>query len=245
MLIITADDYGKDKLTTNNILSCGNNRRISSASAMVFMEDSMRAASLAGESDLEIGLHLNFTALFTGSNITDSIRKHHDKIVRYLKLHTLAQILYNPFLADSFGYVFQAQMDEFVRLYGKSPAFINGHHHMHLCTNMTMGKYLLPGSRIRNTFTFKSTEKDLLNLLYRKYLYKWILKKYISTQGFYSIEPIHDIARLQSLIDKSKIEDIEIEVHPEKQEELRFLKSDHFKLLLNGTTTGSFSALRK
>ena len=46
MLIITADDYGKDERTTDNILKCAEERRITSMSAMVFMNDSERAAKI-------------------------------------------------------------------------------------------------------------------------------------------------------------------------------------------------------
>ena len=55
MLIITADDYGKTRHATDSILECFSNKRITSASAMVFMEDSGRAASLALKTRLEVG----------------------------------------------------------------------------------------------------------------------------------------------------------------------------------------------
>jgi hypothetical protein len=39
--------------------------RITSVSGMVFMRDSERAAELANNSDLDVGLHLNFSEEFT------------------------------------------------------------------------------------------------------------------------------------------------------------------------------------
>src|SRR5215472_6978785 len=52
-LIVNADDWGRDTLTTNSILECSARRAVSSVSAMVFMEDSDRAAKLAREHDIE------------------------------------------------------------------------------------------------------------------------------------------------------------------------------------------------
>src|ERR1700758_5164513 len=44
ILIINADDWGRDHETTQRILECTLRGTVSSASAMVFMEDSERAA---------------------------------------------------------------------------------------------------------------------------------------------------------------------------------------------------------
>ena len=44
MLIVNADDLGRNITATDNILCCHARRRVSSASAMMFMADSERAA---------------------------------------------------------------------------------------------------------------------------------------------------------------------------------------------------------
>ncbi|MCK5231874.1 MAG: ChbG/HpnK family deacetylase, partial [Desulfobulbaceae bacterium] len=167
MLIITADDYGKTRHTTANILKCFSSKRITSASAMVFMEDSERAASLSQNSDLEIGLHLNFTEPFNACCVPPNIRQHQNEIAAYLNKNKFTQIIYNPFLSDSFKFLFRAQQEEFVRLYGKLPDFINGHHHMHLCANVLGGNIIPKSTRVRRTFTFDPGEKSFFNLLYR------------------------------------------------------------------------------
>jgi predicted glycoside hydrolase/deacetylase ChbG (UPF0249 family) len=164
MLIITADDYGKTRHATDSILKCFSSKRITSASAMVFMGDSERAASLAFKASLEIGLHLNFTEPFNAYNVTPKLREHQNKVLSYLAKHKLAQVIYNPFLADSFKFLFLAQQEEFVRLYGKFPDHYNGHHHMHLCTNMLASNIIPKGTRIRGTFTFTHGEKNYFNL---------------------------------------------------------------------------------
>jgi len=61
MLIINADDWGRSRTETDAALQCYEKGRITSASAMVFMEDSERAADIAKENQVDVGLHLNFS----------------------------------------------------------------------------------------------------------------------------------------------------------------------------------------
>jgi len=243
MLIITADDYGKTRHTTDSILKCFSNKRITSASAMVFMEDSVRAASLAVKSSLEVGLHLNFTLPFNACNIPLALRKHQNRIVSYLTKHKLAQVIYNPFLADSFSFLFLAQQEEFIRLYGKLPDFINGHHHMHLCANTLASNIIPKGTRLRGTFTFDAGEKSLFNLLYRHILDIWISRRFISPDSFYSIVPVQNHKRLQNFINSAVKKTIEIEVHPENDEEIEFLLTDQYQNLIDSVHTGGFRHL--
>src|SRR5213594_3601887 len=65
LLILNADDWGRDRGTTGRILDCALRGAVSSVSAMVFMEDSERAAAIARERGIDAGLHLNFTTSFS------------------------------------------------------------------------------------------------------------------------------------------------------------------------------------
>ena len=243
MLIITADDYGKTRHATDSILECFSRKRITSASAMVFMEDSERAASLALRISIEVGLHLNFTEPFTICNIPLTLRDRQERVVSYLTKHKFAQVIYNPFLADSFKFLFRAQQDEFVRLYGKLPDFYNGHHHMHLSANMLAGKIIPKGSRLRGTFTFGSGEKNAFNRSYRRFIDRWISKKFISTDSFFSIVPIQNHERLRNIVKRAVKERVEIEVHPENPEEIEFLLSDQYNSLIDSAHIGYFTHL--
>ena len=68
LLIINADDWGFDRGTTDRIFQPALRKTVSSVSAMVFMEDSERAAAMARESEIDAGLHLNLTTPFSASN---------------------------------------------------------------------------------------------------------------------------------------------------------------------------------
>jgi predicted glycoside hydrolase/deacetylase ChbG (UPF0249 family) len=240
MIIITADDYGKNRHATDSILKCFSSKRITSTSAMVFMEDSERAASMAMKTSLEVGLHLNFTLPFSACNIPLKLREHHSRIVSYLAKHKLSRIIFNPFLTDSFNFVFLSQQEEFMRLYGRLPDHYNGHHHMHLCANVLAGNMIPNGARVRRTFTFDQGEKNPFNLLYRHILHIWISRRFISTDCFFSIAPVQNLERLRNIMNRAVKENIEIEVHPEHIEEIEFLLSDQYQHLMDSVSSGNF-----
>src|SRR5438046_2805006 len=138
MIIINADDWGRSAEETDAALACYRAGRISSVSAMVFMKDSERAAALAAKHDLDVGLHLNLNLHLTGKVPCPTLAKYHNRIVKFMGVGKYTQLLYHPFLRKEFRFVYQAQMDEFVRLYRTMPTHIDGHQHRHLCTNMVL-----------------------------------------------------------------------------------------------------------
>src|SRR5262245_3718285 len=98
MLIVNADDLGRCAAATDRIIACFAANRVSAASAMVFMQDSERAAALAKASGLDVGLHINFTENFTGPNVPQQLRREHERTGRFLRRSNYALLLYNPFL---------------------------------------------------------------------------------------------------------------------------------------------------
>lgn len=240
MLIITADDYGKTKEATDNIRYCYLHKRITAASTMLFMEDSARAAALALDTKIDFGLHLNFTSSFTSPSAPLWLREHQGRVISYLSKHKLAQVIYNPFLSNSFDILFLAQRDEFVRLFGRYPDFYNGHHHMHLCTNVLTANIIPKGSRVRRTFTFETGEKNPFNRFYRHILDTIVSKRFLSTDSFFSIVPVADIYRLQKIVQRARRETVEIEVHPEIWHEMEFLLSANYANLLDPFQVGGF-----
>ena len=240
MLIITADDYGKTVQATDCILECFRRRSITSASAMVFMADSERAAHLALNMDLEVGLHLNLTEVFTGLEVLDNLRRQQKKVSDYLNWNRYAHALFNPFLSHAFGRLIKLQLSEFERLYGRLPHFVNGHHHMHLCANV-LGQHLLPKkTRMRRPFSLKTGEKSWINRWYRTLVAHHVEKVFITTDYFYSIEPIDDMDRLRMIVREAMAKNVEIEAHPEHFEQQQFLLSAQFKSLLEGVKLQGF-----
>lgn len=231
MLIINADDYGINRETTGNILSCFTRKRIHSASAMTFLSDSERAADLAHEAGMPVGLHLNFNEPFTGPTASSSLKEHHHKITTYLNARKLNQILYNPFLRNAFDYVFQAQWDEFTRLYHEEPQRLDGHRHMHLCMNVLLSGKIPKRIKIRRNFTFYRGEKNPINRFYRRLIDWWLESNFLCTDSFFSMKPI-DLAKLQQNVSLSRTSEVEIMVHPGRKEEYLFLLSPEWEHLI-------------
>ena len=85
MLIINADDWGRSGAETDAALRCYKANRITSVSAMVFMEDS----ELAKEDELDVELHLNFDERFTGNRVPATLQDYHDETDRFLTRNKL------------------------------------------------------------------------------------------------------------------------------------------------------------
>ena len=233
MLFVNADDWGWMEQTTDRILTCYRQGRISAVSAMMFMEDSERAQNLAQQNGLQVGLHLNLTHDFTGESVSAKLRDKHSSVADYLNARKVNQIIYNPLLRSAFDYVFQAQWDEFCRLHGDEPTRLDGHHHMHLCINILASGKLPKGIKVRRNFTFGPGEKEPFNRLYRYLVDQWLKSRFQCTDYFFSMAPINE-GRLKRLVLMSKSSDVEIMVHPGVEKEYRYLLSDNWLNLISG-----------
>jgi predicted glycoside hydrolase/deacetylase ChbG (UPF0249 family) len=243
MLIINADDWGRNTTTTDNSMVCFTNGRITSVSAMVFMEDSKRAAALALEHGLDAGLHLNFTTKFNQNITSSKLLECQQRITAFLQKNKYYFLLYNPVLKRDFHYVFSAQYEEYIRLYHKKPTHIDGHHHMHLCTNVIFQRLIPRGSKVRRSFSFTSKEKSTVNRFYRSLVDRWLQGRYQCTDFFFSIVPMHNSDRLRGIVDLSLAYNVELMVHPEKQDEYHYLLGTEYMEMIRNKEIGSYRVL--
>lgn len=241
LLIINADDWGRDRETTKQIHDCVQRGTISSVSAMVFMEDSEKAAELAQERGVDAGLHLNFTTPFSAPECPASLARHQQNLVNYLLRHRFAQILFHPGLVPSFEYAVASQIDEFRRLYGVEPQRLDGHHHMHLCSNVLLGKLLPPETVVRRSFSFQPGEKSLGNRLYRKAVDRMLARRHRLVDFLFSLTPLEPVDRLRGISSLACQHVVELETHPVNPEEYRFLNGDEiFRCLAETPIASSF-----
>jgi chitin disaccharide deacetylase len=223
LLIVNADDWGRDHETTRRISECVLRGTVSSVSAMVFMEDSERAAALAGERGVDTGLHLNFTTPFSAGHCPARLMERQHEIASYLTRHPLARVLFHPWLVRSFEHVVAAQLDEFRRLYGVEPERLDGHHHMHLSANVLLGGLLPPGTLVRRNFSFQPGEKSLINRLYRKAVDRRLARRHRLVDLLFSLLPLGSPGRLERIFSLARQFVVELETHPVNLEEYRFL----------------------
>lgn len=233
-LVINADDWGRDLENTSRTLDCIRRGSVSSVSAMVFMEDSERAAEIARERKIDAGLHLNFTTAFSAPGVPRKLADHQQRLLACLLGSRFASVVFYPHLANSFAYVTAAQFEEYSRLYGKAPERIDGHHHMHLCANVLMGKLIPDGSIVRRNFSFQAGEKGFANRLYRSWIDKKLSRWFRLMDFFFSIEPVDAIERLQRIVSLAGQFNVEVETHPVNAKEYRFLLSTDLDRALSG-----------
>jgi chitin disaccharide deacetylase len=220
-VILNADDWGRDAATTDRTMECFTVGALSSVSAMVFMEDSERAAELARQKNIDAGLHLNFTATFTSPSTPEPLAREQSRLAAYLRRNRLAQTLFHPGLASSFAFVVKAQLEEFQRLFGKAPARVDGHHHMHLCANVVRGKLLPEGTVVRRNFSFAAGEKNFINRFYRRAQDQRLARRHPMTDFLFSLPPIEP-ERLNKIANAAQSGVVEVETHPVNPREYTF-----------------------
>jgi chitin disaccharide deacetylase len=225
-LIINADDWGRDRTTTDRTLDCVRCGTVSAVSAMMFMDDSERAAAMTHEHGIDTGLHLNLTTPFSAANCSSKLREHQERLAGYLVRHRLMQVMFHPGLTQQFEYVVQMQFDEYGRLYGHAPVRIDGHHHMHLCANVLAQGLLPQGTVVRRNFSFERGQKSLWNRLYRQWVDSRLGKRHRLTDYFFSLGPIKPENRLEQMFSLSREFVVEVEAHPVNQDEYCFLQGE-------------------
>lgn len=222
IVILNADDWGIRVAATDRILDCRLRRVISSTSAMVFMADSERAADLAHQHNIDAGLHLNLTSPFTTARIPAALAVHQERIARFLRKGRFASLVFHPLLASSFEYSVRTQIEEFAHLYGSQPNRVDGHHHAHLCANVQWQKLIPAEIMVRRNFTFRPEEKSALNRFYRDAQDKNLARRYRIADCFFNLVPLEE-ERLRGIFDLARHANVEIECHPERDQEYEFL----------------------
>jgi len=239
-LVVNADDWGRDRATTDCIGDCVALGAVSSVSAMVFMQDSERAAKIAQQRGICVGLHLNFTTPFSGSCSAKLSDKQH-KLGAYLRW-SAARAIFHPGLAECFEYVVKAQMDEFQRLYRESPSRVDGHHHVHLCANVLLGGLLEAGVVVRPHFSYERGEKHV-HTVYRAVTRFLLKRRYRATDYLFSLTPLEQPGRLEGIFALSDNSVVEVETHPIEPEEYQFLTSGEIFRVAGGIPIASGPAI--
>ena len=243
MIIVNADDWGRSPAETNAAAECIRAGRITSVTAMVFMRDSERAAELAKALNTDVGLHLNLSQTFTADAGQAMLAERHGRIVRFLTLNKFALLMYNPFLRSSFEYVYEAQVQEFCRLYGRPPSHVDGHHHKHLCTNMLVDRIIPEGERVRRNFHYVEGQKGSINRMYRRTVDRVLARRYRVTDYLFSLSETLDSIHLENVFRLARTSTVELMTHPANVRERAYLLGEDFFARLADLETGTFAAL--
>jgi len=241
MLIVNADDWGRSRRESDLALTCYRERRITAVSAMVFMEDSARAADAAKEAELDVGLHLNLTEAFTANHVPARLHDVQSRIAAFLKRNKYSKVLYSFHLRDHFRIAYELQAEEFYRLYGKQPSHVDGHQHMHHCSNMLLEEIIPRGQQVRRNFSFWPGEKSSLNRAYRGATDWWLGRRYRLTDYFFSLLQCLETNRLDRITKLAQTACVELMTHPVNAEEYAFLMSDAYSEMTRSLKAVSYA----
>lgn len=131
VLIVNADDWGYSERVTQAIVHGFDEGTVSSTTAMVWQRDSERAAEIARERRLPVGLHLNLTAPYRADEVPARPRERQLRLTeqfgkqgwRVPDVFTGDRTLLRDTIRD--------QLDRFREDIGE-PTHLDGHHHVHV-----------------------------------------------------------------------------------------------------------------
>jgi predicted glycoside hydrolase/deacetylase ChbG (UPF0249 family) len=240
MLIVNADDWGRTVADTEAAREAFLRRKVTSVTAMVFMEDSSRAAALALDLGIPVGLHVNFTEHMSGA-LTDSLRQEHAAVARYLMRGRKAQLVYNPLLARAFARLFEAQLEEFQRLFGREPSHFDGHQHMHLCANMVFSRTIPVGVKVRRSLSFARGEKSVANRAYRAFVDWWVGLRCLQADYFFDLSQRMSPPQFARVCTLARDHSIELMCHPARRAESDFLGSPEYAAGVSGLRLSDYN----
>ncbi len=243
MLVINADDFGRSRHETDAIAACFRAGRVTSTTAMVFMQDSERAARVARDLGLEVGLHINLSEAFSGPGADPRLRQAHSQVSRFTLASKYSVLIYNPFLRRQFRYDVEKQMEEFERLFGQPPSHVDGHRHHHLCANLILDGIIPPRQRVRRSFSFWPGEKSAVNRGYRGLVDRALARHYILTDFFFSLEQCLKTRQTARVFQLARTATVELMTHPSNPDELRYLMSDECLREMRGLGTSTDAAV--
>jgi predicted glycoside hydrolase/deacetylase ChbG (UPF0249 family) len=244
LLIVNADDFGGNRLATDRILECFGALAITSTSAMMYMSDSTRAASIACSHELPVGLHLNLTQPFEALDAPEIVRARQKLVVRHFAGNRLQRISYNPRLARLVRQCIVDQLACFRALYRRDPTHIDGHNHAHLSPTVLMA---LPKGTITRTAERAPGANRGMGATARRARQAFIAHRHLTTEYFLAIDRLEGspeaegIERLLAPADRATVE---IMTHPDRDSDYRLLLSKQWREALQRHTLGSFRALR-
>lgn len=246
LLIVNADDWGGFQAGTDAIEACFQIGAISSATGMVHMADSRRAAELAQASGRSIGLHLNLTQAFDSGGVPLPVRERQRRLRAHFADLSRRRWLLSPdarvhrLIADAI----RDQLDEFHSIYGCEPTHIDSHHHVHVCPDVFLSRALAPGLRVRQTLS--PTHDDGRRKLARRAKHKLLAHRFLTTDRFWrarELSGVQDSVPIDAVVQCAAGLAVEVMVHPSFQSEFAVLRSEAWIESLARASLGSYSEL--
>jgi chitin disaccharide deacetylase len=249
LLIVNADDWGGEQRSTEAILEAFRAKRVTSTTAMVYMEDSGRAAEIARSEGFPVGLHLNLTQSFTDPEAPEPIRIRQQRVADVFFGHgpdgqpgttRVRRWLYDPRLARVVKGALRDQLERFEELYGRPPTHFDGHNYVDTTPNVFFSRALPRGAKMRNSLDRYPLDTGP-GAMAREVRQRLRRSRFRSTRYVLHISDLDlpDDPRLAFATTNS----IEVICHPDNPPEMEKLMSDEWATCLERLRTGSFADL--
>ncbi len=237
MLIVNADDFGANERTSDPVIELFAERLLSSTSAMVRMRDTARAAKLASERGIPVGLHLNLTLPFAADAIPGPVRERQLRLTEIFGAESWREETRERpdgrLLAD----VIADQLESFRENFG-DPTHLDGHHHVH--THPAVLEHLPAELPIRPMLTAPARAGARRAVRERR-----LRRRFLCPDLCFAFEHVHPAlggVGLQAL-EHAREHPLEIMVHPRQQRERLALSSAEWRLALSTLRLGSYADL--
>lgn len=210
---------------------------------MVHMADSERAASLARERALPVGLHLNVVEPFDDPSTPGPVRDRQSRLARRLRKRRLRYWVYDPSLRADVEACVADQLERFRALYASEPTHVDGHEHAHLLANVLLARTLPSGTKLR---TSAQPGGGGAGGIARRARSRVIAARFCTPDHFFAVRglvPELGGGGIEGALDLSSRASVEVMVHPGAADELALLRSERWSRLLAGRPLGSFAAL--
>jgi predicted glycoside hydrolase/deacetylase ChbG (UPF0249 family) len=245
LLIVNADDFGWNRNATDLTVECFGAGQITSTTALVNMEDSERAAQLGREGGFPIGLHLNLTDPFTGSDVAHGERERQASACRIfggggLRLRSWT---YDPRITRLVEDAIRDQLERFRALFGQEPTHVDGHNHVQVCPNVVRAK-ALAGFKLRNALWAWPSDRGAM-------AYARAARRVLTAYRFPTPRFFFDIAELHRLPPERAVEklglargaSVEVMAHPGFGHELEALRAPAWTETIAALPRGSYRDL--
>ncbi len=246
ILIINADDFGWNREATDHTLEAFAARRITSATAMVHMEDSARAAELALEAKLPVGIHLNLTDPFTDPSASEAQKARQLQLCRmFSRSFRLRSWTFDPRIRPQVEGAISDQLERFELLYGQPPSHVDGHNHVHLWPNVALAAPLKSIAKMRDSLWAWPSVRGPLAVAQalRRAL---VSRRFLRTRYFLHIIELQrelELGERTERLELARHTSLEVMAHPGYPHEHTVVMSADWGRLIEGLPIGSYKDL--
>jgi predicted glycoside hydrolase/deacetylase ChbG (UPF0249 family) len=244
LLIVNADDLGGNRLATDRILAGYRAQVLTSATAMMHMADSERAATLGREAGLPTGLHLNLTQPYDDPSVPAAVAARQLRVTEFLADPAARRMRFSPRMVAVIRHVITDQLEAFAGLFGHEPTHLDGHNHAHL--NPTALLALPRGIPCRPAY--RDRARSGLRLLPLALRNRLLSARHPGPDQFFALEAIHPQLTgdgVDHALDLARRSTVEIMAHPDRDDTDAVLHSSSWAAALAGLRLGTYADLSR